>query len=343
MTLVVLGIDALDPEPVSPKEHPYLTLAAHKSVATISSSAGEPSTHDLWPTIITGPPPAEHGLELDDGVAWDNPLLRAGSSVADAVLPDGLQTRVGAWLLNNAEEVAFRMLASYYVEQKLSTLLDGESRRAIGVPNYIVEKTTDREHQLRQEMGELFECDPEARGGHESADPLTFYEQCMEMAMVRPAGVRRALRSRRHELVFGYTSGVDLIGHVSHDRPELQQRAYDELNEVVAGLRDDLRAEDELVLVSDHGLQGGLHTDEAMIAATDPGVVEAIGSVLGVRAMIDELLDRGEHSPGRQGNGERGSSRRLSASNSNVTSPRSPSETKSSSSAGLTTRRCPPN
>lgn len=67
---------------------------------------------------------------------------------------------------------------------------------------------------------------------------------------------------------------------MSHDRPELQRRAYDELDEFVGELRGDLRAGDELMLVSDHGLQNGLHTDEAMIAATDPGVVKAIGSVL---------------------------------------------------------------
>jgi hypothetical protein len=119
----------------------------------------------------------------------------------------------------------------------------------------------------------------------------------MEMAMVRTARVRWALRSRRHELVFGYTSGLDLIGHVSHDRPALQERAYRELDEVVGELRDDLREGDELVLVSDHGLQEGLHTDEAMIAATDPRVVNAVGGVLDVRNSIETELRESEHLP----------------------------------------------
>ncbi len=297
MTVVVFGIDALDPDIVGPVDHPNLVLDSHAAIETITSVAGEPSTHELWPTIITGLPPEEHGLKLDDGVAWENPLLRTGSTVADSVLPDAVQTRLGAWLLNNTDEDAFRMPASYYEERGLSTLLDGEHRRAIGVPNYVVEDTEDREHQLRRQMGELFERDPDATGGHESADPETFYEQCMEMAMVRTARVRRALRSRRHELVFGYTSGLDLIGHVSHDRPELQQRAYDELDQFVGELRDDLREGDELVLVSDHGLQDGLHTDEAMIAATDPGVVDAVDGVRDVRAAVEGLLDGGEHTP----------------------------------------------
>ena len=298
MTVVVFGIDALDPELVDPGEHPNLTLDAHRAIETIQSVAGEPSTHELWPTIITGLPPAEHGLELDDGVAWENPILRTGSTVADSVLPDAVQTRLGAWLLNNTDEDAFRMPASYYEERGLSTLLDGASRQAIGVPNYVVDgDSEDREHQLRREMGDLFERDPEAKGGHESADPAQFYEQCMEMSMIRTARVRRGLRSREYELVFGYTSGLDLVGHVSHDRPELQRRAYDELDDIVGELRGDLRAGDELVLVSDHGLQDGLHTDEAMIAATDPDVVDAVESVLDVRAAIESLLDEGGHEP----------------------------------------------
>jgi hypothetical protein len=298
MTVVVFGVDALDPELVDPERQPNLTLADHAAIETIQSVAGEPSTHELWPTIITGLEPRAHGLELDDGVAWQNPLLRAGSSAADYLLPGAVQTRIGAWLLNNTEEDAFRVPATYYEEQNLSTVLDGEDRLAIGVPNYVVDPDTeDREHQLRTQMGELFERDPDAVGGHVSADPEAFYEQCMEMAMIRTARVRRGLRGRRYELVFGYTSGLDLIGHVSPETPERQQRAYDELDDFVGELRDDLEDGDELVLVSDHGLQDGLHTDEAMIASTDPTALEGVDSVLDVRGAIETLLQGGEHHP----------------------------------------------
>jgi hypothetical protein len=241
MTLVVLGIDALDPEFVDPVDHPNLALSAHRSIDTIVSSSGEPSTHELWPTIITGLSPAEHGLELDDGVAWENPVVAAASSVADYTIPDGLQTRLGAWLLTNTGADAFRVPATYYADNDIETVFDGRDATAIGVPNYVVDPDAeDREHRLRRRMGDLFERDPDATGGHRSADPVAFYEQCLEMAMIRIARVRRALRSREHELVFGYTSGLDLVGHISHSRPELQAGAYGELEEFVGELRDDL-------------------------------------------------------------------------------------------------------
>jgi len=298
MTLVVLGIDALDPELVDPAAHPNLALSAHRAVDTIVSASGEPSTHELWPTIITGLAPAEHGLELDDGVAWENPVLAALSAVADHSIPDGLQTRLGAWVLTNTEADAFRVPATYYGNNGIETVFDGRDAAAIGVPNYVVDPDTeDREHQLRRHMGELFERDPDATGGHRSADPVAFYGQCLEMAMIRVARTRRALRSRDHELVFGYTSGLDLIGHVSHSRPGLQSGAYDELDEFVGELRGDLRPVDDLLLVSDHGLQDGLHTEAAMVAGTDPETVADIDSVLDVADAVDAALADGSHVP----------------------------------------------
>jgi predicted AlkP superfamily pyrophosphatase or phosphodiesterase len=298
MTVVVFGIDALDPDLVDPEIHPHLTLAEYKTIKTLSSSEGEPSTHELWPTIITGIRPEEHGLTLDGGVAWESQVLQVGSKVGDYVLPDSVQRQLGALLLNRTSEDAFRTPASYYEENGLTTVFDGLTSKAIGIPNYVVDPDSeDREHQLRRDMGDLFERDPEAKGGHASADPNAFYEQCLEMAMIRTARIRRALRSKEYELVFGYTSGLDLVGHVSYDRPALQERAYEELNDFVGELRNDLSDGDELVLVSDHGLQDGLHTDEAMIAATDQSIVEDVSSVLDVRAALENELDRHDHTP----------------------------------------------
>lgn len=117
--------------------------------------------------------------------------------------------------------------------------------------------------------------------------------------MVRLARIRRAFRSRRFELVFGYTSGLDLIGHVAYNNPELQTRAYEEVNEFVGELRADLGEEDTLVLVSDHGLQEGIHTPQAMIASQEPEIVAAVDSVLDVRASLEMELADNQHMPER--------------------------------------------
>jgi len=301
MTVVVFGIDALDFDLVDQDLFTYLSLDAHAKIETINSSSGKPSTHELWPTIITGLPPSDHGLRLEDGVAWDNPLLQRGSQLADILLSDTIQTRLGGWLLNNTDADAFRMPAAYYVDNDLSTLFDQRNSKAIGVPNYVVDTDSeDREHQLRQRMGDLFQRSQNAPGGHVSSDPEQFYELCLEMSMIRTARLRRALRGQRYELVFGYTSGLDLIGHVSYDRKQLQHRAYKEMNDFVGEVRADLDDCDELVLISDHGLQGGLHTEKAMIASTEPEIVEEVTSVLDVREAIEAELNRVDHIPRRR-------------------------------------------
>ncbi len=298
MTLVVFGIDALDPELVDVEAHPHLTLGAHHGIDTIVSSSGSPSTHELWPTIITGLRPAEHELVLDDGVTWENPLIATAKTIADYVLPDRIQTKFGRWLLTNTGTDAFRTPATYYAENDLPTVFDGRDALTVGVPNYVTDPDSeDREHQLRRNLGDLFERDPDAVGGHVSSAPREFYEQCLEMLMIRVARTRRGLRSGEYELVFGYTSGLDLVGHVAYEEPRLQERSYEEADAFVGELRADLGADDELLLVSDHGLQDGVHTHEAMVAGTSDRLVADIGSVTGVRAAIEAELDEHDHTP----------------------------------------------
>lgn len=298
MTIIVFGIDAMDPNLVEPDCHPHLTLDSYRSIETIISASGEPSTHELWPTIITGLHPDEHGLVIENGVAWENRWLNLASDFAKGVIPKSVRTKIGMWLLNTTDQDAFRTSSTYYGDNNLTTVFNGHEATAIGIPNYVTHTDeTDREHELRRSMGELFKRDRDAVGGHSSTDPLAFYNQCVEMIMIRAARIRAAHYSRQNELIFGYTSGLDLIGHIAYDRPELHETAYDIVDQVVAGLVDKLNDNDELLLVSDHGLQDGLHTDTAMVASTAPAIVDDIESVLDVRESITAALSDGKHLP----------------------------------------------
>lgn len=298
MTLVVVGIDALDAELVSESDHPNLTLDRYSRISTLESASGELSTHELWPTIITGVAPDVHGLTLESGVGWDSPILRLGGAVADVIIPDQTQSKIGAWILNNTATDVFRTPASYYERNGLKTLFDGYDAETIGIPNYVTDlDTEDREHELRRQLGDLFERDSDQPGGHSSTDPEAFYEQAMEMVMVRLARIRRAYRDGRFGLVFGYTSGLDLIGHVAYNDTHLQARAYHEADEFIGDLRSDLGPHDTLVIVSDHGLQDGIHTRQAMLASTEPRIVDAVNSVLDVRDALEEEMADGNHGP----------------------------------------------
>lgn len=299
MTLVVLGIDALDPRIVEPEVHPHLVLNRWETMETIPSIEGTPHTHEMWPTIISGLTPEEHGITLDGGgVSWSNPLLNLGSNIADHILPDRFQTRIGSWFLNNTNVDTFRKPASYYQKCGISTIFDGVSSKPIGIPNYVTNPNEeDREHVLRRRIGEFMHFDPEAKHSHTARNRSEFYELCMEMVMIRFARTRRAVRSRRYELVFGYTSGIDLIGHVAFDSPAMQHRAYQEVNEFVGEVLSDLESEDDLLILSDHGLRNGIHTNEAMVAGTLETLVDGIDGVTDVYGAIRNALAEGDHRP----------------------------------------------
>lgn len=301
MTVVVLGIDALDPDLLDGDDYPNLCLTEYKRIDTVlSSETGRPSTHELWPTIITGLRPEDHGLQLEGGLTWENPLFNLGSDLSNYVLPKQIQVKLGAWLLDNTEEGNFRAPATYYEENGIATVFDEAVSKPIGVPNYVVDPDEeDREHELRKNMGDLFQLDvdDETDHRHVTSDPGEFYERAMEMSMIRIARVRRALRSKGYELVFGYTSGLDLVGHVAYAEPGLQRRAYGELDDFVGELRGDLGEDDELLLVSDHGLQEGEHTEEAVVASTSEELIRDVESVLDVKGAIEAELRRNDHEP----------------------------------------------
>jgi predicted AlkP superfamily pyrophosphatase or phosphodiesterase len=99
-------------------------------------------------TIITGLQPDKHGLVLDNGVTCKNPLIIAANTVTNYFF-DGLQTRLGGWLLTNTDADAFRTPAIYYVDNGIETMFDDHETTAIGIPNYVVDPDTEnREHHF---------------------------------------------------------------------------------------------------------------------------------------------------------------------------------------------------
>jgi hypothetical protein len=77
----------------------------------------------------------------------------------------------------------------------------------------------------------------------------------------------------------------------------MQDAMYAAMDEVVGELRSDLSADDELLLVSDHGLQEGVHSEPAMIAATDARLVKEIESVTEVPKAVGRELEGVDHRP----------------------------------------------
>jgi predicted AlkP superfamily pyrophosphatase or phosphodiesterase len=75
MTLVVLGIDALEPELVDRWDLEYIPLDGYGEMETYAYTKDRPLTPEVWPTIATGLGPEEHGVTKQNTSEWDNPIV----------------------------------------------------------------------------------------------------------------------------------------------------------------------------------------------------------------------------------------------------------------------------
>jgi len=300
MTVVILGIGSLDPDLVDPDRHPNLTLESYHPIGTPNSADKEPKTHEIWPSIITGKQPQKHGIVSDDDLPSDSSRTSEPDIVLNRYLPNILQTYINNWLVTAEKSRPLQTPASYYENNDIPTLFDNHKSTTIGIPNYVTNpEESDREDQLREQMRETFLQKSDNPDEDQPSVPIDFYNQCLEMTLVRITRMRRAVRSNNYELIFGYTSGIDLIHYTKQSHMDYQQRSYNEINEFVGQLREDLDDDDVLVIVSDHGEQTDDKKGKAMIAGPT-NITEKIEHVTDIKGVVEQVLESEYHQPDEQ-------------------------------------------
>jgi len=293
-TTVVLGWDGLD---ATLLQEFGLTDAFGEYVAPIKTyrneHIGEPHTREIWPTMITGVGPDEHGIwaaEEESVVKWSNPAIRQAARVADVTVPDSVTARVGRWLRSRGAEVE-KYDAAYYDAADLWTVFDDRRALPIAVPNYRT--------RLDDRHGYMFDRGAELSAfldrGPDGWLPAGRSQQAtVEQEMAAEAGAKRGLvetaLSREYDLVWAWFGIVDTAGHVEPAaRDPIQRRAYEQAVAWTDAIRRQLALEDRLVVLSDHGLRDGHHTMDAVVASDDAAIVDQIGSVFDVADMLDDV------------------------------------------------------
>ncbi|MDY6779733.1 MAG: nucleotide pyrophosphatase, partial [Halobacteria archaeon] len=138
-TTVVLGWDGLDYEIGS--EFGLLDdfVPHHKKIDTFDNPVlGNPSTYEIWPTIITGVEPARHGVRVisdDEGAGISNPVVGRLSNTLHSLLPERTRVGIGLALRNRGISLDQRS-PKYYRSKGFTTVFDGRRSRSVGVPNY---------------------------------------------------------------------------------------------------------------------------------------------------------------------------------------------------------------
>jgi hypothetical protein len=292
-TTVVLGWDALDYDLV----HEFALAEAFGSdVVPIDTfdnpHAGEPLTREVWPSIITGVTPDEHGIHAatdDDGIAWRNPLIDTASDLAGGIVPQSARAKIGHVLRNRGARV-HQHPASDLDDTPHGTVFSGRDSMALSIPSYQTARdralgiAVDRTgiwhnvlHTVDTDEGTLYEPDV----GREELE-----QRLLAKARKRLGYVEAALE-HDHDIVFCWFGYLDTVGHLAPavGGRDWQRRHYDRAAEWTRDLRE--RSDARVVCVSDHGLREGTHTHDATYASA--GLGPTPDSVLDVRATLDAI------------------------------------------------------
>lgn len=301
MTTVVLGWDGLDHRLAVEWGLADAFGPHHREIETFDNPVLEkPHTYELWPSIVTGVGPDEHGIHAateTGGTDWESDWLSLAARISSGIVPEGVRSEIGRRLRNRGATLDFRE-AAYYEDRDLETVFDGRRSLALAVPNYrtddddALDVVFDRGAQLGDFLHIEEGTDGESR--HRPKIPLASLEQRLVAETTKKLGALEAAFQREYDLVFAWLGFLDTIGHLAPtvDEAGWQRRWYRQSARWTTEIRDQLGDDDVLICVSDHGLRSGRHTHDAYLGATDERVVDGTASVLDVADAIDAVTPR---------------------------------------------------
>ena len=236
MTLVVLALDALDAGLVEyfAPETDGLVLESSAEIETYAYSKDEPFTPEVWATVATGLEPPEHGVTGSGTSEWENPLLELGSKVTGR-LDEDVRGTLGRLVRRTTGQR--ERLASTDAE----TTFDREGAVVRNWPGVTDGRDLQRAWDLMAAASEdLSRSEFDRRLLGLAAEQFGWAREMLEHD-VSLAGVHvHALDSAGH----AYAGDEEALGHV-----------YGRVNGFVEELVDALGEDDELLILSDHGMR----------------------------------------------------------------------------------------
>lgn len=244
MTLLIVGLDGLDAGLVEYWDLDPFRLSQSREIETFRYGHVRPYTLEVWPTIATGLHPREHGIIKGDTSDWENPVLDFLSQFAE-YLPGDLQSRLGRYLDSTTN-------SNFDLARTTSdTFFDGPKRAVENWPGVTSGK-------------ELVDVWNMTKAGYSSS---AFEREVLGKAAGQFGWAREMLH---HDPVLAgvHIHALDVFGHayannrgdLSHTTGRIQdlERTYRNVAKKVDRLRAALSDDDELLILSDHGMRNEL-------------------------------------------------------------------------------------
>lgn len=238
MTLLILGLDALDEALIDEFGVDELRLDASTRMETVAHVREEPYTPEAWATVATGLHPRDHGVSTGTS-SWDNPVV---DRLADYAGHLSMSTRAR---LGNL--VTRTTGAEYTIrEVDVPTMFDGDDRAVHNWPGVA------RGSELKRAWDLMW------REGQTEAE---FERDILGLAAEQFGWAREMLN---HEVAVAgvHVHLLDATGHAYCTEREKLAASYRRAGEFVAEIRDALGDDDDLLVLSDHGMVVDFYSDE---------------------------------------------------------------------------------
>ncbi|RXK49097.1 alkaline phosphatase family protein [Halorientalis pallida] len=235
MVLVVLALDAVDVRHAEDFGCENLLLDEHTKMQSVAHRLEHPHTGEAWPSIATGLHPTEHGMTGHG--EWDSQFLTALSRIAHTLNVSGnIRSRIGdAIKQNTGQDWSLQIVDE-------PTFLDGEYRAVHNWPGVY------RNEALHYIWG-LFEEVKEDRMSEETLIRETYTEAASKFGWVHEAITHDIQIAATHIHV------IDVLGHIYSDDRAAYRQVYEDVDERVGEVREALGEDDELLILSDHGME----------------------------------------------------------------------------------------
>jgi len=288
--VIVLGWDGLDHDLMEKHGVAQAFGSYHSKIDTfVNDVIGEPHTRELWPTLITGLKPPEHGIRAatpSEGVDWNNPIISAAATLANGIVPRHVLTELGRLVRQAGAGLDRKHAADYTVDTVFS-----EEDRPISIPNH--HTSYDDTHGMdanRDQLWQELDVDRTVSDGIEPQVDLQTVQDVLGEAVGRRTTHTLGAMQSGKGLVWTWFGYLDSVGHIN---PALEYPLEREAYQLAASVTQTVRrmaGDDTIVItVSDHGLQDGGHTDYATIASDTKAIVDDVSAVWDLADVIRDI------------------------------------------------------
>lgn len=240
MTVVLLALDALDAGLVEHFDATAFKLESSQQIETFAHAKDTPYTPEVWTTVATGLGPEDHSITGPGTSEWSNPILELGSRFTGR-LAEPTRGTLGRFVRDKTGE------REQIGETNAETIFDREGAVVHNWPGV-------HDGSYLQQAWDLMNAVAEGKPQHE------FERELLGLA-AEQFGWSREMLNHNVTLAGVHVHTLDAAGHAYAEDEESLGHIYGRVGGFVDGLVDSLGSDDELLLLSDHGMRTSFYSE----------------------------------------------------------------------------------